>query len=381
MHVVLHVSAESSLSDLFSSQVSSNFFDDPGFKVYERAATYSLSALYGVLFFVSSVQLLLTLLREQTGTSFFTSQKLTLLTIATACLMRAVFFGIISDLFRPSIKIFDLLWTQPALFLWTAFSLIAFHWASVHFQQQDEGEGDKRSKLVFRLVLWANVALYGAQAVMYILLFVVDDSDESFASGEPILLSVAFLLSCVFVLLLGVRMLCCQRHSSDGAQFRRVQRRGTMVVAVLSLAFLIRAITNPFWHVAIATTLDGATFFVFLGFFYLLVEVIPLAVVLGVAHRVPRRSVALATADRAGLFFQAPPQFDIQDARFDDEDGFFRDDERSDSFSGFDVGAEADLMRSADRLKLSLAASSYGPPSMPASLQRDARMFAVGTQQ
>jgi hypothetical protein len=89
----------------------------------------------------------------------------------------------------------------------------------------------------------------------------------------------------------------------------------------------------------------------------------------------------LATADRAGLFFQAPPQFDIQDARFDDEDGFFRDDERSDSFSGFDVGAEADLMRSADRLKLSLAASSYGPPSMPASLQRDARMFAVGTQQ
>lgn len=79
-------------------------------------------------------------------------------------------------------KSFDLLWTQPAIFLFTTFTVLLFHWAKVFFQHAD---GNSSKAAVAKWVcLGVNVVVYVGQLVLYVVLFYVDKDDETFSSAS-----------------------------------------------------------------------------------------------------------------------------------------------------------------------------------------------------
>ena len=106
-----------------------DFFHNRTYHMYEQLACYYLAVLYFGLLLATSVMFYLTVRREA---SFWTTQKVTFLFIMLSCVGRTAFFALLPDgPWNFQAKSFDLFWTQPALFIFTTFTVMLFHWAKV----------------------------------------------------------------------------------------------------------------------------------------------------------------------------------------------------------------------------------------------------------
>jgi len=319
-----------------------DFFHNRTYHMYEQLACYYLAVLYFGLLLATSVMFYLTVRREA---SFWTTQKVTFLFIMLSCVGRTAFFALLPDgPWNFQAKSFDLFWTQPALFIFTTFTVMLFHWAKVYFQQRDNAQLNVDTAKYVCIAV--NVVTYLTQLALYFVLFVYDEKDEHFSSIEPYMLTVLFFLASVCVVILGGVMYCKTREKVVSQLQATNQRRLAMVTSFLTFGFTVRGIVNIMWN-GVISKLTAHHFFIFLAVFYCVVEIIPLAAVLTFASRVPRKRVLLDTAGSSNYFDQSGT---YDDAIYDDEDGFFNDTPQfAPNF------ANESLVVAADRLRTSLA--------------------------
>ncbi|CAI8611462.1 unnamed protein product [Vicia faba] len=253
--------------------------------IWQTSIFYFLSAAYALVSFVALFQLVRIELRvPEYG---WTTQKIFHLMNFIVNGVRALVFGLHKLVFLLHPKVFILvLLDLPGLLFFSTYTLLVLFWAEIYHQARSLPTD--KLKIIYISI---NAALYVIQIFIWIYLWIDDNSVVEFF-GKTFVAGVSFVAALGF-LLYGGRLFCMLRHFPIESKGRRKKLHEVgSVTAICFTCFLIRCVMGILWAFDSYASLDVLDHPILDLVYYMLVEVLPSALVLYILRKLPPRRIS-----------------------------------------------------------------------------------------
>ncbi|CAJ2649518.1 unnamed protein product [Trifolium pratense] len=252
---------------------------------FQSCIFYFLSLAYALVSFVALFQLLRIELRvPQYG---WTTQKIFHLMNFIVNGVRALVFGLHKLVFLLHPKVFILvLLDLPGLLFFSTYTLLVLFWAEIYHQARSLPTDKLRI-----IYISINAALYIIQIGIWIYLWIDDNSVVEFF-GKIFIAGVSFVAALGF-LLYGGRLFCMLRHFPIESKGRRKKLHEVgSVTAICFTCFLLRCVMGFLSAFDSDASLDVLDHPILDLVYYMLVEVLPSALVLYILRKLPPRRIS-----------------------------------------------------------------------------------------
>ncbi|XP_047311957.1 tobamovirus multiplication protein 1-like [Impatiens glandulifera] len=246
---------------------------------------FALCAAYALVAFVALIQLIRIELRvPEYG---WTTQKVFHLMNFVVNGVRAVVFGFHWKVFHlnPKVLVFILL-DLPGLLFFSTYTLLVLFWAEIYHQARSLPTDKLR--LVYLLV---NVGMYVIQVGIWLLLWINDNTIIQFI-GQIFIAVISFLAALGFLLYGGRLFSMLRRFPFESKGRRKKLHEVGSVTAICFTCFLIRCcvvVLSAFDEDASLDVLDHPLLNLF---YYMVVEILPSALVLFILRKLPPKRIS-----------------------------------------------------------------------------------------
>ncbi|XP_039689935.1 tobamovirus multiplication protein 1 isoform X2 [Medicago truncatula] len=251
------------------------------------AATTSWQS--SIFYFISSAYAVFQLVRIQLRVPEYgwTTQKIFHLMNFILNGVRALVFGLHTLLFLFHPKVFVLvLLDLPGLLFFSTYTLLVLFWAEIYHQARS-----LPTDMLKIIYISINAALYIIQICIWIYLWTDDNSVVEFF-GKIFIGGVSFVAALGF-LLYGGRLFCMLRHFPIESKGRRKKLHEVgSITAICFTCFLIRCVMGFLSAFDSDTSLDVLDHPILDLVYYMLVEVLPSALVLYILRKLPPRRIS-----------------------------------------------------------------------------------------
>lgn len=252
---------------------------------WQSSIFYFISSAYALVSFVALFQLVRIQLRvPEYG---WTTQKIFHLMNFILNGVRALVFGLHTLLFLFHPKVFVLvLLDLPGLLFFSTYTLLVLFWAEIYHQARS-----LPTNMLKIIYISINAALYIIQICIWIYLWIDDNSVVEFF-GKIFIGGVSFVAALGF-LLYGGRLFCMLRHFPIESKGRRKKLHEVgSITAICFTCFLIRCVMGFLSAFDSDTSLDVLDHPILDLVYYMLVEVLPSALVLYILRKLPPRRIS-----------------------------------------------------------------------------------------
>eukprot|EP00698_Gefionella_okellyi_P021928 TRINITY_DN7196_c0_g2_i1.p1 TRINITY_DN7196_c0_g2~~TRINITY_DN7196_c0_g2_i1.p1 ORF type:complete len:346 (-),score=65.74 TRINITY_DN7196_c0_g2_i1:98-1135(-) len=247
--------------------------------------SYTLAGLYGALFIVAVVCIIVISVRDRK----FTAQKMFYVLTAVFGFMRTFYYGILPSDPDLDVRVYLVLWSIPADILFSTYSMLVFFWADAYYQSSFGATVTEfyRRRRIFVLGM-CNLLLYAGQCGMFAIMIY---DPQGFYTAQPYYLSSVALISVIAFAVYGGLLMWVLHRSPVQSSFRQKKVRKILaVLCIVATSFVARAAVNFSWPYLINTDLLPTHFYwVFALPFYFCVEILPTFLVLVVVTKLPPR--------------------------------------------------------------------------------------------
>ncbi|XP_027331037.1 tobamovirus multiplication protein 1-like [Abrus precatorius] len=252
---------------------------------WQDAIFYFLCAAYALVSSIALIQLLRIEVRvPEYG---WTTQKIFHLMNFIVNGVRAVVFGLhkLVFLLHPKAMILMLL-DLPGLLFFSTYTLLVLFWAEIYHQAR--GLPTDKLKIVYISV---NAALYIIQVCIWIYLWIDENSVVEFI-GKIFIAVVSFLAALGFLLYGGRLFFMLRRFPIESKGRRKKLYEVGSVTAICFTCFLIRCVMGFLSSLDSDVSLDVWDHPVLDLIYYMLVEVLPSALVLYILRKLPPKRIS-----------------------------------------------------------------------------------------
>ncbi|KAK7245844.1 hypothetical protein RIF29_40696 [Crotalaria pallida] len=246
---------------------------------------YSLCAAYSLLSSVALIQLIR--IEARVPEYGWTTQKIFHLMNFILNALRAVVFGFHSEVFLLHPKVLILVPLElPGLLFFSTYTLLALFWAEIYHQARSLST-DKLRVVYFSL----NGAVYFIQVCIWIYIWIDDSSAVEFI-GKIFIAAVSFIAASGFLIYGGRLFFMLRRFPIESKGRRKKLREVGSVTAICFTCFLIRCVMvfiSAFDSNASLEVLDHPILNLI---FYMLVEILPSALVLFILRKLPPKRIS-----------------------------------------------------------------------------------------
>ncbi|KAL9255087.1 Tobamovirus multiplication protein 1-like protein [Drosera capensis] len=246
---------------------------------------YTLCGLYALVSAVALIQLIRIELRvPEYG---WTTQKVFHLMNFIVNGIRAVVFGFHNEVFtlHPKVVVWVLL-DLPGLLFFSTYSLLVLFWAEIYHQARSLPSDKLR--LVYMLV---NGGIYLIQVCIWIFLYFDDNSVVEFI-GRVFIACVSFVAALGFLVYGGRLFLMLRRFPIESKGRRKKLYEVGSVTAICFTCFLVRCFVVFLSAFDSDASLTVAYHPILNFIYYLLVEILPSALVLYILRKLPPRRIS-----------------------------------------------------------------------------------------
>ncbi|CAN4078329.1 unnamed protein product [Withania somnifera] len=201
--------------------------------------------------------------------------------------VRAIVFGFHKQvfLFHPKVLTLALL-DLPGLLFFSTFTLLVLFWAEIYHQAQSLPTDKLRISYIS-----INGAMYFIQACIWVYLWINDNSTVEFI-GKIFIAVVSFIAALGFLLYGGRLFLMLRRFPIESKGRRKKLHEVGSVTAICFTCFLIRCFVVVFSAFDPDASLDVLDHPILNLIYYLLVEILPSALVLYILRKLPPKRVS-----------------------------------------------------------------------------------------
>ncbi|KAL5578875.1 hypothetical protein UlMin_011317 [Ulmus minor] len=246
---------------------------------------YTLCAAYALVSSVALVQLIRIELRvPEYG---WTTQKVFHLMNFVVNGVRAIVFGFHKQVFLLNPKVLTLvLLNLPGLLFFTTYTLLVLFWAEIYHQARSLPTDKLR---IFYISI--NAVIYIIQVCIWIYLWINDNTVVEFV-GKIFIAVVSFLAALGFLLYGGRLFFMLRRFPIESKGRRKKLHEVGSVTAICFTCFLIRCFVDVLSAVDTDASLDVLDHPVLNFIYYLLVEILPSALVLYILRKLPPKRIS-----------------------------------------------------------------------------------------
>ncbi|KAJ1691988.1 hypothetical protein LUZ63_016143 [Rhynchospora breviuscula] len=255
---------------------------------WQDAVFYLLSASYALV----SASALIQLIRIQSRVPEFgwTTQKLFHLMNFIVNAVRAIVFGFHTQVFLFHTKVFTLvLLDLPGLLFFSTYTLLVLFWAEIYYQANVTAtvQTDK----LRTAYLSVNAVIYAIQVGIWVYLW-IDDNYIIELLGKIFIAVVSFLAVLGFVFYGGRLFNLLRRFPIESKGRRKKLREVGWVTGICFTCFLVRCLVRLISAFDTDLTLEVMDHPILDLFYYMLTEVIPMALVLFILRKLPPKRVS-----------------------------------------------------------------------------------------
>ncbi|KAI4295876.1 hypothetical protein L6164_035874 [Bauhinia variegata] len=246
---------------------------------------YSLCSAYALVSFVALIQLIRIELRvPEYG---WTTQKIFHLMNFIVNGVRAVVFGLhkLVFLLHPKVLVWVLL-ELPGLLFFSTYTLLVLFWAEIYHQAR--GLPTDKLKIVYISV---NGVMYFIQVCIWIYLW-IDDSNAAKMIGQIFIAAVSFIAALGFLIYGGRLFIMLRRFPIESKGRRKKLHEVGSVTAICFACFLIRCVMVFLSAFDVDASLDVLAHPILDLIYYMLVEVLPSALVLYILRKLPPKRIS-----------------------------------------------------------------------------------------
>ncbi|XP_061347866.1 tobamovirus multiplication protein 1 [Gastrolobium bilobum] len=252
---------------------------------WQNALFYSLCAAYALVSSVALTQLIRIELRvPEYG---WTTQKIFHLMNFIVNGVRAVVFGFHSQVFLLHPKVLTLvLLDLPGLLFFSTYTLLVLFWAEIYHQARSLPTDKLR--IVYISI---NVAVYFIQVCIWIYLWIDDNSVVEFI-GKIFIAAVSFMAALGFLIYGGRLFFMLRRFPIESKGRRKKLHEVGSVTAICFSCFLIRCLMVFISAFDSDASLDVLDHPILDLIYYMLVEILPSALVLFILRKLPPKRIS-----------------------------------------------------------------------------------------
>ncbi|KAJ7946272.1 tobamovirus multiplication 1 [Quillaja saponaria] len=246
---------------------------------------YTLCAAYALVSSVALAQLIRIELRvPEYG---WTTQKIFHLMNFIVNGVRAIVFGFHKQVFllHPKVVVLVLL-DLPGLLFFSTYTLLVLFWAEIYHQARSLPTDKLR--IVY---ISTNVAVYFIQVCIWIYLWINDNSVAEFV-GEIFIAAVSFIAALGFLLYGGRLFFMLRRFPIESKGRRKKLHEVGSVTAICFTCFLVRCFVVVLSAFDLDASLDVLDHPVLNLIYYMLVEILPSALVLYILRKLPPKRIS-----------------------------------------------------------------------------------------
>lgn len=246
---------------------------------------YSLCAAFALVSSVALIQLIRIHLRvPEYG---WTTQKVFHLMNFVVNGVRAVVFGFHKDVFLFHPKVLTLILLDlPGLLFFSAYTLLVLFWAEIYHQARSLPTDKLRTSYIS-----VNGAIYFIQACIWVYLWMNDNSTVEFI-GKIFIAVVSFIAALGFLVYGGRLFSMLRRFPIESKGRRKKLYEVGSVTAICFTCFLIRCFVVVLSAFDADASLDALDHPVLNLIYYMLVEILPSALVLFILRKLPPKRVS-----------------------------------------------------------------------------------------
>ncbi|KAL3325381.1 hypothetical protein AABB24_036559 [Solanum stoloniferum] len=246
---------------------------------------YSLSAAFALVSTVALIQLIRIQLRvPEYG---WTTQKVFHLMNFVVNGVRAIVFGFHKEVFLFHPKVLTLILLDlPGLLFFSAYTLLVLFWAEIYHQARSLPTDKLRTSYIS-----VNGAIYFIQACIWVYLWMNNNSTVEFI-GKIFIAVVSFLAALGFLLYGGRLFSMLRRFPIESKGRRKKLHEVGSVTAICFTCFLIRCFVVVLSAFDADASLDVLDHPVLNLIYYMLVEILPSALVLYILRKLPPKRVS-----------------------------------------------------------------------------------------
>ncbi|XP_014505545.1 tobamovirus multiplication protein 1 [Vigna radiata var. radiata] len=252
---------------------------------WQTAVFFFLCAAYALVAFIALVQLVRIEVRvPEYG---WTTQKFFHLMNFVVNGVRAVVFGLhkLVFLLQPKVLILVLL-DLPGLLFFSTYTLLVLFWAEIYHQAR--GLPTDKLKILYVSV---NAVLYIIQVCIWIYLWIDDNSAVEFI-GEIFIAVVSFMAALGFLIYGGRLFFMLRRFPIESKGRRKKLNEVGSVTAICFTCFLIRCVMGFLSAFDSDASLDVLDHPLLDLIYYMLVEILPSALVLYILRKLPPKRIS-----------------------------------------------------------------------------------------
>ncbi|CAI9772883.1 unnamed protein product [Fraxinus pennsylvanica] len=272
--------------DIGIGGLSSNWWGEINESVkWQDGLFFTLCATYGLVSLVALIQLLRIELRvPEYG---WTTQKVFLLMNFFVNGVRAIMFGFHKVVFLLHPRVLTMLVLDlPGLLFFSTYTLLVLFWAEIYHQARSLPT-DKLRILYFSI----NGGIYFIQVCIWVYLWMDDNSAAEFL-GKIFIAVVSFIAALGFLLYGGRLFFMLRRFPIESKGRRKKLHEVGSVTAICFICFLIRCLVVTLSAFDSDASLDVMDHPVLNLIYYMLVEILPSALVLYILRKLPPKKVS-----------------------------------------------------------------------------------------
>ncbi|KAJ3674883.1 hypothetical protein LUZ60_005499 [Juncus effusus] len=255
---------------------------------WQDGVFYFLSASYALVAAVALVQLI----RIQTRVPEFgwTTQKVFHLMNFIVNAVRAIVFVFHTQIFLFNTKVFTLvLLDLPGLLFFSTYTLLVLFWAEIYYQaNQTPNVHTDKLRTVY---LSVNAVIYAIQVCIWIYLW-IDDSSIVELIGKVFIAVISLMGDIGFVFYGGRLFNLLRRFPIESKGRRKKLHEVGSVTAICFTCFLIRCIVEIISAFDPGVSLEVVDHPILDLFYYMVTEIIPMALVLFILRNLPPKRVS-----------------------------------------------------------------------------------------
>ncbi|GLJ12013.1 hypothetical protein SUGI_0182000 [Cryptomeria japonica] len=252
---------------------------------WQDGVFFTLAGAYAIVAAVALIQLIRIELRvPEYG---WTTQKVFHLMNFIVNGVRAVIFGFHKDVFAFKPRVFAIvLLDLPGLLFFSTYTLLVLFWAEIYHQARSLPT--EKLRPAYGIV---NGVIYFIQVCIWIYLW-IDDSSVVEAIAKLFVAAISFFAALSFILYGGRLFLMLRRFPIESKGRRKKLREVGCVTAICFTCFLIRCIVVALSAFDADVDLDVLNHPILNFIYYMLVEILPSALVLFILRKLPPKRMS-----------------------------------------------------------------------------------------
>eukprot|EP00250_Pteridium_aquilinum_P005432 c15522_g1_i1 orf=252-1121(+) len=256
-----------------------------GSNPWQEGVFYTLCTAYSLVAAVALIQLVRIELRvPEYG---WTTQKVFHLMNFVVNAARALVFGFYTSVFAFNIKIFSVVLLDfPGLLFFSTYTLLVLFWAEIYYQARSLPTDRLRPGFLIM-----NVLVYILQIVIWVYEWLSYDA-VSLAVARLFFAAVSFFAAVGFLLYGGRLFLMLRRFPLESKGRRKKLREVGFVTAICFMCFIIRTVVVALSAFDEDADLDVLEHPILNLIYYLLVEILPSALVLFILRKLPPKRLS-----------------------------------------------------------------------------------------